>query len=72
MRISIVLPEILVVTLSVDAGPNPLEVEARMENRYMTPGWSWEKVWWVMFDGRDTVSPGLCRGTDGSKERMAL
>lgn len=37
-----ILPEILVVTLSVVAGPNPFEVDARMESWYVTPGWSWE------------------------------
>lgn len=35
-------PEMLVVTLSVVAGPKPLEVEARIDSWYVTPGWSWE------------------------------
>lgn len=34
------LPEMLVVTFSVVAGPNPLEVDARIESWYVTPGWS--------------------------------
>lgn len=61
-----------VVTLSVVAGPNPLEVDARIERWYVTPGWSWENRWKVALEGRDTVSPGRWRGTDGSNERMPL
>lgn len=66
------IPEIFVVTFSVVAGPNPLEVDARIDSRYVTPGWSWEKIWWVAFEGRETVSPGCWRGTEGSNERMPL
>ncbi|TNN49175.1 hypothetical protein EYF80_040638 [Liparis tanakae] len=65
------LPEILVVTLSVAAEPNPLEVDARMESWYVTPGWSWANRWCVALEGR-TVSPGRWRGTEGSKERTPL
>lgn len=65
-------PEILVVTLSVVAGPNPLEVDARIDSWYVTPGWSWENMWWEAFEGSDTVSPGRCRGTEGSNECTPL
>lgn len=40
MTVVFVLPEILVVTFKVVAGPNPLEVDARIKSWYVTPGWS--------------------------------
>lgn len=61
-------PEILVVTVSVASWPNPLEVDARIESWYVTPGWSWEKRWLVALEDRDTVRPDRSRGTEGSKE----
>lgn len=61
-----------VVTFSVVAWPNPLEVDARMASWYVTPGWSCEKRWCVALEGRDTVSPGRWRGTEGSNERMPM
>lgn len=59
-------------TLSVVAWPNPLEVDARMENWYVTPGWSWENRCCVVLDGSDTTSPVRWSGTEGSNERRPL
>lgn len=70
-KVVCLLPEILVVTLSVAAVPNPLEVDARMESWYVTPGWSWEKRWCVALEA-SVVDPGRWRGTEGSKERTPL
>lgn len=67
-RVDNLTPEILVVTFSVAAWPNPLEVDARIESWYVTPGWSWGKRWLVALEGRDTVRPDPSRVTEGSNE----